>query len=85
MAAEKRIGSFNVIEEIGAGGMAVVYKAEQPALGRLVAIKELRGELATDTSLIQRFEREAMSVAQLAHQNRLHDALRLDRRRQLSE
>lgn len=72
MAAEKRIGSFNVLEEIGSGGMAVVYKAEQPALSRLVAIKELRGELATDTSLIQRFEREAKSVAQLAHQNIVH-------------
>src|SRR5512138_2542409 len=70
--AEKRIGSFNVLSEIGSGGMAVVYKAEQPSLSRLVAIKELRSELANDRSLITRFEREAKSVAQLAHQNIVH-------------
>lgn len=72
MPPDKRIGSFQVLTEIGSGGMAVVYKAEQPSLSRLVAIKELRGELANDPSLIKRFEREAMSVAQLAHQNIVH-------------
>jgi len=70
--AGKKIGAFNVLAEIGAGGMAVIYKAEQPALGRLVAIKELRKELATDASIITRFEREAKSVAALAHQNIVH-------------
>jgi serine/threonine-protein kinase len=68
----KKIGAYNVLDEIGSGGMAVVYKAEQPALGRLVAIKELRKELAADASLITRFEREAKSVAALAHQNIVH-------------
>ena len=70
--AGKKIGAFNVLSEIGSGGMAVIYKAEQPALGRLVAIKELRKELATDASIITRFEREAKSVAALAHQNIVH-------------
>lgn len=70
--ASKRIGNYTVVSEIGAGGMAVVYKAEQPSLGRLVAIKELRKELAADKSIITRFEREAMSVAALAHQNIVH-------------
>jgi serine/threonine protein kinase len=68
----KKIGAYSVLSEIGSGGMAVVYKAEQPALERLVAIKELRKELTTDLSLVTRFEREAKSVAALAHQNIVH-------------
>lgn len=68
----KKIGNYTVLSEIGSGGMAVVYKAEQPSLGRLVAIKELRKELASDKSIITRFEREAKSVAALAHQNIVH-------------
>jgi eukaryotic-like serine/threonine-protein kinase len=73
MATEgKKIGPYNVLSEIGSGGMAVVYKAEQPSLDRLVAIKELRKELALDLSLVTRFEREAKSVASLAHQNIVH-------------
>jgi serine/threonine-protein kinase len=52
--------------------MAKVYKAEQPSLDRLVAIKELRAELAQDQSVITRFEREAKYVAALAHQNIVH-------------
>src|SRR5690606_38165613 len=56
----------------GSGGKAVVYKAEQPSLGRNVAIKELRSELAGEPSLITRFEREAKSLANLAHQNIVH-------------
>lgn len=68
----KRVGNYNVLGEIGSGGMAVVYRAEQPSLGRMVAIKELRTELARDPSIITRFEREAKSVAALAHQNIVH-------------
>jgi serine/threonine-protein kinase len=60
------------LAQIGSGGMAVVYKAEQPSLGRLVAIKELRTELANDESIIARFEREAMAMAALGHQNIAH-------------
>ena len=68
----KKIGGYNVVSELGSGGMAVVYKAEQPSLGRLVAVKELRKELAADSSILTRFEREAKSVAALAHQNIVH-------------
>ena len=68
----KKIGPYMLIEEIGSGGMAKVYKAQQPALERLVAIKELRTELATDDSVILRFRREAKCVAGLAHQNIVH-------------
>ena len=68
----KKIGPYVVQAEIGAGGMAVVYKAEQPSLERLVAVKELRGDLGKDKSLVARFEREAKYVAALAHQNIVH-------------
>lgn len=68
----RKIGNYNVLSEIGSGGMALIYKAEQGSLGRLVAIKELRKELAADNSIITRFEREAKSVAALAHQNIVH-------------
>src|SRR6185312_4864870 len=47
----KKIGAYAVTGEIGAGGMAVVYKAEQPALDRKVAVKELRGDLSKDPAL----------------------------------
>jgi len=68
----KKIGAYAVTGEIGAGGMAVVYKAEQPNLDRKVAVKELRGDLSKDPALLQRFEREAKYVAALAHQNIVH-------------
>lgn len=68
----RKIGPYSVLAEIGSGGMAVIYQAEQPALDRLVAIKELRGELGKDKQLIERFEREAKCVAGLAHQNIVH-------------
>src|SRR5690349_20663757 len=73
MAADgKKIGPYSVLAEIGSGGMAVVHKAEQTSLGRLVAIKELRSELATDASLVTPSEREARCVANLPHQNIVH-------------
>lgn len=68
----KKIGAYSVVSELGSGGMAVVYKAEQTSLERLVAIKELHRQLAKDQSIITRFEREAKSVAHLAHQNIVH-------------
>jgi serine/threonine protein kinase len=68
----KKVGPYLIEAEIGSGGMAVVYRAQQPSLERLVAIKELRGELAKDSSLVARFEREAKYVAALAHQNIVH-------------
>lgn len=68
----RKLGGYQVSAEIGSGGMAVVYKAEQSSLERLVAIKELRKEMAADPSLLERFEREAKSVAALAHTNIVH-------------
>lgn len=62
-----QIGSFRVLEQLGKGGMGVVYKAEQANLGREVAIKLLRPEFAWLTPNRQRFLREGRVVAKLEH------------------
>ncbi|MBW2732993.1 MAG: serine/threonine protein kinase [Deltaproteobacteria bacterium] len=64
-----RVGNYRIIDEIGAGGMAVVYKGVQESLGRTVAIKALKTVLTGDTSIVARFEREALSVASFRHEN----------------
>ena len=65
----ERIGNYRITGEIGAGGMAIVYKGVQESLGRIVAIKALKTALATEESLRARFEREALSVASFQHEN----------------
>jgi hypothetical protein len=67
-----RIGNYRVLSEVGAGGMAVVYKAIQEPLGRLVAIKALKSTIAMDSQFAVRFEREAHFMASLQHENILH-------------
>jgi len=57
------------MEKIGMGGMATIYKAKQTSLDRVVAIKELHSHLASDKEIIERFEKEAKSVAKLQHEN----------------
>ena len=59
----KTLGQFQIIEELGKGGMATVYKAYQPNLQRHVAIKVLSPKLADDMNLVKRFLREARSAA----------------------
>jgi len=68
----KSFGPYKVLDKIGEGGMAVVYKAYQESLGRYAAIKVLRAELARDEEFVARFRREALAVAQLNHPNILH-------------
>ncbi|MBE2199122.1 MAG: protein kinase [Anaerolinea sp.] len=63
------LGSYRVLTAVGRGGMAVVYKGYQPSLDRYVAIKVMSHVLAGDRTFIERFQREAASVAQLRHQN----------------
>ncbi len=63
------LGSYQVHEEIGSGGMAVVYRAYQPQLERWVAIKMLRTEEARGTEFLARFRREARAIAALRHPN----------------
>ncbi|MCK7592489.1 serine/threonine-protein kinase [Pseudomarimonas salicorniae] len=60
-----QLGHYEIVEELGRGGMGVVYKGFEPALNRYVAIKELSPSLAHDANLVERFLREARSMAQL--------------------
>ncbi len=65
--AGKTLGKHRVIERLGRGGMADVYKAYHPRLDRYVAIKVLHGHLAEGEDFLGRFEREARAVAALRH------------------
>lgn len=66
----KLLGSrYEIIEKVGNGGMATVYKAIDKVLKRNVAVKILRDEFTTDEEFIKRFEAEAQSAARLAHAN----------------
>ena len=60
---------YEIIEKIGNGGMATVYKATDLVLKRYVAVKILRDEFTTDEEFIRRFETEAQSAAKLTHPN----------------
>jgi serine/threonine-protein kinase len=59
------LGHYEIVSELGRGGMGVVYKGYEPALTRYVAIKELSPALAHDAMLVERFLREARSMAAL--------------------
>lgn len=63
------LGAYHVVAPLGIGGMATVYKAYEAALDRCVALKVLPQSLAADENFIQRFRREAKSIAQLSHPN----------------
>jgi Tol biopolymer transport system component len=80
LAPHSRLGPYLVLAPLGAGGMGEVYKATDTRLDRLVAIKTLRSELATDPERRLRFEREARAVAALSHPHicTLHDVGRQD-------
>ena len=67
-----RIANCRILAEIGSGGMAVVYKAVQEPLGRIVAVKALKPSIAIDSQFAKRFEREAHFMASLQHENILH-------------
>jgi len=64
-----RLGSYEIVAPIGAGGMGEVYRARDPKLNRDVAIKVLPGHLASEPAALERFEREAQAVASLSHPN----------------
>ena len=61
------LGGYRIVREIGRGGMAVVFEAEQTELSRRVALKVLRPGLAFEPKHVDRFKREALAVAKLQH------------------
>jgi serine/threonine-protein kinase len=65
----KTLGHYRIVDRLGAGGMGVVWLAEDLSLGRKVALKTLREELTASHEKRQRFEREARAVAALNHPN----------------
>jgi len=67
LAAGVRIGPYEIVALIGAGGMGEVYRARDTKLGRSVALKVLPDEVAADPDRIARFEREAKALAALNH------------------
>ncbi|MBI4769425.1 MAG: protein kinase [Chloroflexi bacterium] len=68
----RTLGKYHLIEKIGQGGMAQVYKAYQPDLDRYVAAKVLLPHLTGDPEFAARFQREARAVAALEHPNIIH-------------
>jgi serine/threonine protein kinase/Tol biopolymer transport system component len=69
LTAGTRIGPYEIVEWLGAGGMGVVYRATDPRLERPVAIKVISPAFATDRGRIARFEQEARTAGQLNHPN----------------
>ncbi len=69
MEAPPRLGDFRLLREVGRGGIGAVYEAQQISLGRRVAVKVLRFGSVADIEAIDRFRREAETVAHLHHTN----------------
>jgi serine/threonine-protein kinase len=65
----RSLGGFRVLRKLGQGGMAVVYKAHEESLNRVVALKVIAQHLAEQPQFVERFRREAQAAAQLSHPN----------------
>jgi serine/threonine-protein kinase len=64
---DRKLGPYRITEEVGAGGMATVYRAYQPSMDRHVAVKVIRPAILQDPTVRDRFRREARLIARLEH------------------
>src|SRR4030042_1828406 len=69
LAAGARLGPYEILDLVGAGGMGEVYRARDPRLGRDVAVKVLPAEVGAAPERLRRFAQEARAVAALNHPN----------------
>ena len=69
LAPGARLGPYEILAPLGAGGMGEVYRARDPRLGRDVAIKVLPAAFSDDPDRLRRFEQEARAAAALTHPN----------------
>lgn len=67
--SELRIGNYDVLDRLGAGGMGAVFKARHRRMKRIVALKVLSRTMAEDATFLQRFQREVETIAKLTHPN----------------
>ncbi len=65
----QKFGKYEILEELGRGAMGVVYKARDPLIGRMVALKTVMPGMLSDGDLLKRFYREAQSAGRLQHPN----------------
>ncbi|MGH9318159.1 MAG: serine/threonine-protein kinase, partial [Thermoanaerobaculia bacterium] len=75
LSAGTRLGPYEILASVGAGGMGEVYRARDTRLDRTVAIKVLPSHLSENAEIRQRFEREAKTISSLSHPHicALHD------------
>jgi len=69
MSEIRRIGKYEILDELGRGGFAVVYRARDAVMGRQVALKVISGPLAQEREFVERFQQEARVAADLRHPN----------------
>ncbi|HMH07556.1 MAG TPA: protein kinase, partial [Terriglobales bacterium] len=69
LSSGKKLGPYEIVAPLGAGGMGEVYRARDPRLGREVAIKVLPTSFSCDPERLRRFEQEARAAGALNHPN----------------